>query len=153
MKLEQRICCIEKRCRLLSRLVYASLAVICLAVFSAAANFDRLKDIQTEKLEILNGDGNIRMRLGKADAGYGVVIYDAAGRFRATLTDAPDGAGIQLIKDGGKVQLFSYNDGSGMSIRDANGKPRVGLTVTESGPTLQLSNEKGEPLFKSPKDM
>ena len=67
MKLEERVAHLEKRCRRLAGILMGTMAVT----------------------TIVDGDGKVRIRLGKADAGYGVIVYDETGRHRATLTDAP----------------------------------------------------------------
>ena len=51
--------------------------------------------------------GNVRIRLGRADDGYGIVVYDSDGKFGATLTDAPLGAAMQLSKDGGSIKMLA----------------------------------------------
>jgi hypothetical protein len=146
MNTEERISGLEKRCRLLTRVVYGLIAAAGVAVFCGALGVEIFEKVQTEELEIVDANGTVRMRLGKADEGYGIVIYDATGRFRATLTDAPRGAGIQLINDGGAVKIFSYQDAVGISLSDAQGRPRAVTMVSKDGPKVQLMDETGKPL-------
>jgi hypothetical protein len=148
--LSERIDSLERRCRLLTRVAYTCLASLVVCLFGGAYVAESFEEVKTEKLEIVDSNGKVRVRLGKADEGYGIVIYDSAGRYRATLTDAPLGAGMQLIKDGGTVNMFAYQNASGLTVRDGKGKPRAVVAVTKDGSTLQLLDENGQPEFSAP---
>ena len=121
--MKERIDQLERKCKRLT-LVVSGMIVLAVGAVCIAAKPNSTKDgIQTNKLEILDEEGNVRISLGREDSGYGVVVYDADGKFGATLTDAPLGAGIQLRKDGGSIKMLALKQGCGITIRDANGKP------------------------------
>ena len=107
--------------------------------------------LQAKKLEIVDGNGNVRIRLGPADEGYGLVVYDVDGKFRATLTDAPLGAVSQLSKDGGSIKLMALKDGCGITIRDKDGAPRALMLQQKEGSQIMLKDGKGKTVFSAPK--
>ena len=101
---EDRIGHLESKCKRLT-LALSGMMVMAMAMLFIAAKPNADEDtIQARKLEIVDENGKVRIRLGSADAGYGLVVYDAQGQFRATLTDAPLGAVSQLKKDGGSIK-------------------------------------------------
>jgi hypothetical protein len=126
------------------------MAVTAVIVLSGAApNADR-PNVRSQKLEIVDGDGNVRIRLGKADEGYGVVVYDETGRHRATLTDAPLGAVMSLRKNGGGVSLMAMNDSAGLSLRDTQGKARAVVVVTDDESQIVLKDQQKRTVFSAP---
>ena len=127
-------------------MIVLGIASICVA---ASPNHGK-EAIQASKLEIMDTEGNVRIRLGHADAGYGVVVYDRDGKFRATLTDAPRGAGMQLIKDGGSIKMLAMNQGCGITIRDSDGKSRAMMLQHEKGAQLILKDGEGKSTFSVP---
>lgn len=150
MTLEQRVGQLEKRCRQLTGLLIGTMAVAAVIVLGGAApNADR-ETVRTQQLEIVDGDGKVRIRLGKADEGYGVVVYDETGNFNATLTDAPLGAVIQLKKDGSGIRLQAGKDGAGLSVRDPEGKPRAMVVVTNDKSEFVLKDQKDKTVFSAP---
>jgi hypothetical protein len=106
--------------------------------------------IQARKLEIVDENGKVRIRLGSADAGYGLVVYDAQGQFRATLTDAPLGAVSQLKKDGGSITMMAMQNGCGITMRDGDGKPRAIILQREEGSQIMLKDADGKDVFSAP---
>ena len=148
--MKERIDQLERKCKRLTLAVTGMMVLAVAAVcISAKPNFD--KDIiQASKFEIVDENGNVRIRLGRADAGYGVVVYDADGKFGATLTDAPLGAGIQLRKDGGSIKMLAMKQGCGVTIRDADGKPRAMMLQQDTGSKLILKDGTGKSIFSVP---
>lgn len=150
MTLEERIEQLEKRCRQLTGLLLGTMTVAAAIMLGGAAqNADR-ESVRTQKLEIVDSDGNVRIHLGKADEGYGLVVYDAQGDFNATLTSAPRGAVMQLRKDGGGMRLQAGKDGAGLSLRDGSGKPRAGLVVSNEASQIMLKDSTGKTVFAAP---
>ena len=148
--MKERIDKLERKCKRLT-LAVTGMIVLAVGAVCIAAKPNSTKDgIQTNKLEIVDGEGNARIRLGRADAGYGVVVYDADGKFRATLTDAPLGAGMQLIKDGGSIKMLAMKQGCGFTIRDADGKPRAMMVQHDAGSQLILKDGSGKNTFSAP---
>ena len=103
--MKERIDQLERKCKRLT-LAVTGMMILAVAAVCIAAKPNSQKDgIQTNKLEIVDDEGNVRISLGREDSGYGVVVYDEDGKFGATLTDAPLGAGMQLRKDGGSIKM------------------------------------------------
>ena len=82
--------------------------------------------------------------------GYGLVVYDAQGQFRATLTDAPLGAVSQLKKDGGSIKMMAMQNGCGITMRDGDGKPRAIILQHKEGSQIILKDADGKDLFSAP---
>ena len=148
--MKERIDQLERKCKRLTLTVTGMIVLAVGAVCIAAKPNSQKDGIQTDKLEIVDDEGNVRIRLGRADAGYGVVVYDADGKFRATLTDAPLGAGMQLIKDGGSIKMLAMKQGCGFTIRDADGKPRAMMVQHDAGSQLILKDGSGKNTFSAP---
>ena len=148
--MKERIDQLERKCKRLTLTVTGMIVLAVGAVCIAAKPNSQKDGIQTNKLEIVDDEGNVRIRLGRADAGYGVVVYDADGKFRATLTDAPLGAGMQLIKDGGSIKMLAMKQGCGFTIRDADGKPRAMMVQHDAGSQLILKDGTGKNTFSAP---
>ena len=148
--MKERIDQLERKCKRLSLTVTGMIVLAVGAVCIAAKPNSQKDGIQTNKLEIVDDEGNVRILLGRADAGYGVVVYDADGKFRATLTDAPLGAGMQLIKDGGSIKMLAMKQGCGFTIRDADGKPRAMMVQHDAGSQLILRDGTGKNTFSAP---
>ena len=134
------------------RLALTAMMVLTVGIVCIAAKPNPVKDsLQAKKLEIVDGNGNVRIRLGPADEGYGLVVYDVDGKFRATLTDAPLGAVSQLSKDGGSIKLMALKDGCGITIRDKDGAPRALMLQQKEGSQIMLKDGKGKTVFSAPK--
>ena len=147
---EQRIGYLETKCKRLT-LALSGMMVMAMAMLFIAAKPNADEDtIQARKLEIVDENGKVRIRLGSADAGYGLVVYDAQGQFRATLTDAPLGAVSQLKKDGGSIKLMALQNGCGITMRDRDGKPRAIILQQKEGSKIMLKDAEGKDLFSAP---
>ena len=147
---EQRIGHLETKCKR-PTLALAGMMVMALAMLFIAAKPKAHKDtVQARKLEIVDENGKVRIRLGSADAGYGLVVYDAQGQFRATLTDAPLGAVSQLKKDEGSIKMMAMQNGCGITMRDGDGKPRAIILQHKEGPQIMLKNAEGKDVFSAP---
>ena len=69
MTLEQRITDLEKRCRRLTGVLVGTMGVAAVVILGGAApNADR-ETVRTRQLEIVDGEGKVRIRLGPADEG------------------------------------------------------------------------------------
>ena len=125
--------------------------IVAVGAICVAAKPNPNKDgIQVSKLEIVDEKRNVRIRLGRADAGYGIVVYDSDGKFWATLTDAPLGASMQLRKDGGTIKMLSMKQGCGITIRDTDGKPRAMMLQNQEGSQHILKDQIGKNTFSAP---
>jgi hypothetical protein len=141
---------LETKCKRLT-LAFSGMMVMAMAMLFIAAKPNSDEDtIQAKKLEIVDENGKVRIRLGSADAGYGLVVYDAQGQFRATLTDAPLGAVSQLKKDGGSIKLMALQNGCGITMRDRDGKPRAIILQQKEGSKIMLKDAEGKDLFSAP---
>ena len=147
---EKRFQHLETKCKRLT-LALSGMMVMAMAMLFIAAKPNADEDtIQARKLEIVDENGKVRIRLGSADAGYGLVVYDAQGQFRATLTDAPLGAVSQLKKDGGSIKLMALQNGCGITMRDRDGKPRAIILQQKEGSKIMLKDAEGKDLFSAP---
>ena len=147
---EQRIGHLETKCKR-QTLVLSGMMVMAVAMLFIAAKPKTDEDtIQARKLEIVDENGKVRIRLGSADAGYGLVVYDDQGQFRATLTDAPLGAVSQLNKDGGSIKLMAMKNGCGITMRDGDGKPRAIILQQKEGSKIMLKDAEGKDVFSAP---
>jgi len=147
---EQRIGHLETKCKRLT-LALSGMMVMAVAMLFIAAKPKADNDTtQTKKLEIVDENGKVRIRLGSADAGYGLVVYDAQGQFRATLTDAPLGAVSQLKKDGGSIKMMAMQNGCGITMRDRDGKPRAIILQQKEGSQIMLKDAEGKDVFSAP---
>lgn len=148
--MKKRIDQLERKCKQLTLAVTGMMVLAVGAVCIAAKPNSQKDGIQTNKLEIVDDEGNVRISLGRVDSGYGFVVYDADGNFGATLTDALLGAGMQLRKDGGSIKMLALKQGCGITIRDANGKPRAMLVQHDEGSQLILKDGTGKNTFYAP---
>ena len=147
---EQRIGHLETKCKRLTLALSGMMVMAVAMLFIAAKPKDDEDTIQARKLEIVDENGKVRIRLGSADAGYGLVVYDDQGRFRATLTDAPLGAVSQLNKDGGSIKLMAMKNGCGITMRDGDGKPRAIILQQKEGSKIMLKDAEGKDVFSAP---
>ena len=148
--MKERIKQLERKCKRLT-LTITGMMIVAVGAICVAAKPNPNKDgIQASKLEIVDEKGNVRIRLGRADAGYGIVVYDSDGKFGATLTDAPLGTSMQLRKDGGTIKMLSMKQGCGFTIRDTDGKPRAMMLQNQEGSQLILKDQMGKNTFSAP---
>ena len=148
--MKERIEQLERKCKRLN-LTITGMMILAVGAICISAKPNPNKDgIQASKFEIVDEKGNVRIRLGRADDGYGIVIYDSNGKFGATLTDAPRGAGMQLSKDGGSIKMLAMKQGCGITIRDADGKPRAMMVQHDAGSQLILKDGAGKSTFSVP---
>ena len=145
--MKERFDQLEQKCKRLT-LAVTGMMVLAVGVVCIAAKPNPA--IQTNTLEIVDDEGNVRIRLGRADSGYGVVVYDADGNFGATLTDSQLGAGMQLRKDGGSIKMLAMKKGCGFTIRDVDGKPRAMILQHQEGSQLILKDGAGKNTFSAP---
>jgi hypothetical protein len=151
MTLDERICVLERRCRRLTGGLVLLLVLAGVGVFMGASRTETKDEtLRTQRLEIVDSDGKVRLCLGAAEEGFGLMIYDAEGHVQAALTDTPRGAAMRVAKDGGEIRLTAAGAQS-LSVRDVGGKPRAVLFVTKYGePQFQLLDEQGTRLFTAP---
>jgi len=147
---EQRIGHLETKCKRLTLALSGMMVMAVAMLFIAAKPKADEGTIQARKLEIVDENGKVRIRLGSADAGYGLVVYDAQGQFRATLTDAPLGAVSQLNKDGGSITLMAMKNACGITMRDGDGKPRAIILQQKEGSKIMLKDAEGKDVFSAP---
>jgi hypothetical protein len=122
--ISERLKVLERKYKSMQIISFSVILLMGALLFTGAAKKEEISDLLLAKeLQIVDEEGNKRIRIGKADAGYGVVIFDEHGSFNATLTDAPLGAAIQLRKEGGSIKLLAMGEGRSITFRNEKGEP------------------------------
>ena len=149
----ERLKLLERKYKSMQIITFSVILLMGAILLTGAAKKEETSDLLlTKQLQIVDEEGNKRIRIGKADGGYGVVIFDEHGAFNATLTDAPGGAAIQLRKDGGSVKLMAMNKSRGITIRNENGEPTA-ILMDDGNPQLILQKGKDKKVISlSPTD-
>lgn len=145
--ISERLKLLERKYKSMQIITFSVILLMGAILLTGAAKKEETSDLLlTKQLQIVDEAGNKRIRIGKADGGYGVVIFDEHGAFNATLTDAPGGAAIQLRKGGGEISLLAMNQGRSITFRNENGEPTTILIqngkLDDGNPQLIL--QKGE---------
>ena len=145
--ISERLNVLERKYKSMQIISFSVILLMGALLFTEATKKEEISDLLLAKeLQIVDEEGNKRIRIGKADSGYGVVIFDEHESFNATLTDAPGGAAIQLRKEGGSINLLAVDQGSSITLRNGKGQPTAVLIdherVDNGNPQLIL--QKGE---------
>ena len=147
ISIPERLKVLERKYKSMQIVSFSAILLMGSLLFTGASKKEEISDLLLAKeLQIVDEVGNKRIRIGKADAGYGVVIFDEHGSFNATLTDAPLGAAIQLRKEGGSIKLLAMGEGRSITFRNEKGEPTTILIENrqlENG-NPQLILQKGE---------
>jgi hypothetical protein len=143
----ERLKVLERKYKSMQIITFSVILLMGAILLTGAAKKEEISDLLlTKELQIVDEEGNKRIRIGKADAGYGIVIIDKHGSFNATMTDAPGGAAIQLRKGGGEISLLAMNQGRSITFRNEKGEPTTILIqngkLDDGNPQLIL--QKGE---------
>ena len=145
--ISERLKVLERKYKSMQIISFSATLLLGALLFTGATKKEEISDLLLAKeLQIVDEAGNKRIRIGKADAGYGVVIFDEHGSFNATLTDAPGGAAIQLRKEGGSINLLAVDQGRSITLRNGKGQPTAVLIDHEKvdNGNPQLIIQKGE---------
>ena len=147
ISITERLKVLERKYKSTQIISFSVILLMGALLFTGAAKKEEISDLLLAKeLQIVDEEGNKRIRIGKADAGYGVVIFDEHGSFNATLTDAPGGAAIQLRKEGGSIKLLAVDQGRSITFRNEKGESST--ILIENGKldngNPQLILQKGE---------
>jgi hypothetical protein len=147
ISIPERLKVLEHKYKSMQIISFSVILVLGALLFTGATKKEEISDLLLAKeLQIVDEAGNKRIRIGKADAGYGVVIFDEHGSFNATLTDAPGGAAIQLRKEGGSIKLLAVDQGRSITFRNEKGEPTTILIENRKldNGNPQLILQKGE---------
>ena len=147
ISITERLKVLERKYKSTQIISFSVILLMGALLFTGAAKKEEISDLLLAKeLQIVDEEGNKRIRIGKADAGYGVVIFDEHGSFNATLTDAPGGAAIQLRKEGGSINLLAVDQGRSITFRNGKGEPTTILIENKKldNGNPQLILQKGE---------
>ena len=148
---ENRIQELENRCRRLNAAVTVLVALMGIALLTGAGGRKVDGTVRTQKLEIVDSEGTVRIVLGEGDDhGYGVKLNDRSGKFRVALFEAPRAAGLNITK-GFAYTLLVGEDSSGFSLREAGGTARAVVSVTQDGARIHLRDQQGEVVLPAPK--
>ena len=147
ISIPERLKFLERKYKSMQIISFSAILLMGALLFTGAAKKEEISDLLlTKQLQIVDEAGNKRIRIGKADSGYGVVVFDEHGSFNATLTDAPGGAAIQLRKEGGSIKLLAVDQGRSITFRNGKGDPTTALiehgSLDNGNPQLVL--QKGE---------
>ena len=147
ISITERLKVLERKYKSTQIISFSVILLMGALLFTGAAKKEEISDLLLAKeLQIVDEEGNKRIRIGKADAGYGVVIFDEHGSFNATLTDAPGGAAIQLRKEGGSIKLLAVDHGRSITFRNEIGEATTILIENRKldNGNPQLILQKGE---------
>ena len=147
ISITERLKVLERKYKSTQIISFSVILLMGALLFTGAAKKEEISDLLLAKeLQIVDEEGNKRIRIGKADAGYGVVIFDEHGSFNATLTAAPGGAAIQLRKEGGSINLLAVDQGRSITFRNGKGEPTTILIENRKldNGNPQLILQKGE---------
>ena len=147
ISIPERLKVLERKYKSMQIISFSAILLMGALLFTGATKKEEISDLLLAKeLQIVDEAGNKRIRIGKADAGYGVVIFDEHGSFNATLTDAPGGAAIQLRKEGGSIKLLAVDHGRSITFRNEKGEPTTILIENRKldNGNPQLILQKGE---------
>ena len=154
MQLEERMVCLERRCRHLTVGLVASVCVIGLFFLAGAAqqaNDD--STFRTRRIEVLDAQGNARIKIGHVeDDTYGVLVYDHRRKASSKMmAGSLDGEGVAMISaSGGKawqgITLMSQEGTAGVYINDS----KALLLVRGDKAQLQVRDGKKKLLFIAP---
>ena len=147
ISIPERLKVLELKYKSMQIISFSAILLMGALLFTGAAKKEEISDLLLAKeLQIIDEAGNKRIRIGKADLGYGIVVFDEHGSFNATLTDAPGGAAIQLRKEGGSIKLLAVDQGRSITFRNGKGEPTT--ILIENGKldngNPQLILQKGE---------
>jgi hypothetical protein len=149
---ENRIQQLERRCRRLSAAVTALVALMGVVLLTGAIQGKSDGPLRTQKLEVVDSEGTVRIVLGEGDDhGYGVKLNDRDGKVRVALFESPLAAGVNIVK-GFKCRLLVGEDGSFFSLADAQraGGSHAALSVSQEEARMQLQHKDRKVVFSSP---
>jgi hypothetical protein len=154
MDLQARVERLERRSR---RLTATLFAIVTIAIAGAFVNSNQVTTqptLRTESLEIVDSNGRVRARIGKADSeSVGLTLQTADGRPRLSLSASERGGAINLFQGGqstGAMTLAALQDSAGLSLRGPNGLLRAHLMVEGDRVRLSLWNTDGKTVFAVP---
>jgi len=146
MAIEQRTQQLERRCQFLTACV-ACLAAICLVLFVAgAAQVNSPQRLQVQSLEIVDGEGHVRLRLGKLESPpeqdvYGITLKDASGKRSIAIHDLGQ---VNVFTDDGSISLGAGDGNASLQLASGGMQPRVLLGARADYCELQLRDSQGK---------
>lgn len=150
MDLNDRIRRLERRCRLLHALL-GGLAVTGAVTFLTAASRPReLTNLQVRQLEVVDADGNVRIRLGNLPQKdlpqiYGVELANEQGTPRAGLNDL---ASLVLSSESRYVVMTVSDVSADFQVSGKAGKPRVMISASDEQAEIQIRDVDERIIFR-----
>lgn len=142
---EQRLVRLERRCRLLSGLLTATVVSVGCAILTGANGGGEAKKLQVTGLEVVDAAGNVRIRIGELHPGkpdiFGAVFRDAEGKSRATIHDL---AQLNLSTGEGSARLSAGEAGANLQLGASGGRPRAMFYAQDELAGIQLRDTEGE---------
>jgi hypothetical protein len=149
MTVEQRIAKLERRCRMLSILLGGFALLVAIGALAGATQIVQVP-VRFHQVDIVDLNGNVRIRLGNVEDAFGIFLQDAAGQARATLSEDADGTVLSVAKEGGNIRLLAAKQAADITLRDGRGNVRAVTTATQAGAEIQLRAANGEVLTIPP---
>lgn len=150
MGLEARVERLEKENRWLKRSVLgmAALIVVGLAVGAEA----KRGNLDAENFVVRDAKGKVRGRLGLAESGPVLSLYDAEEKARAVLTVGQSGPFLTFLDAtaGPQIVLSGAPDAQGLVIYDVNRKVRATLAIEHQEIALKMWDAAGKTIHRVP---
>jgi hypothetical protein len=100
--------------------------------------------LRLNRLDIIDPNGQLRMRVGQVENEFGLFVYDARGQVRAALSESPDASGLTISKEGGNIRLLANRQGADITLRDSRDVVRAVTTATAAGGELVIHANGGQ---------
>ncbi len=146
---EQRLERLERSNRRWRGLVVALLTGA-VALTLTCANIPDAGIVTAEEIQVVDAEGNIRIRLGADEDGrWGLRLFDTAGTLRGDLVTVADGGvGLNLYdaRESVRAAISMANDAPGLVFLDPASVPRITLGANAEGAhLLALYDDNREP--------
>jgi hypothetical protein len=100
--------------------------------------------LRLNRLDMVDPNGLVRMRVGQVNDEFGLFVYDVRGQVRAALSESRDASGLTISKDGGNIRLLANRQGADITLRDGRDVVRAVTAATAAGGELVIHANGGQ---------